>query len=118
MRTLEEFELPVVSGGFLDYFLAARSDEDRLPTFSGPNGCTAVPNAPFGFNFKPACDRHDINYSAGTNLTKAQADNTFKNDMLNICKTEYDNSLLCIAAANVYYAGVVTFGGLFYEGGK
>ena len=77
------------------------------------NGCTGVPDKPFGFNFKPACDNHDINYSIDSQLSKAQADQVFKNDMLNICKTQYDNSLLCRAAAQIYYAGVTIFGGHF-----
>ena len=73
------------------------------------NGCTGVPNQPFGFNFKPACDRHDVNYSTETQMSKVQADQTFRNDMLNICKTKYDNSLLCRATAEVYYVGVSLF---------
>lgn len=82
------------------------------------NGCTGVPNKPFGYNFKPDCDNHDVNYSSGTNYTKSQADSIFLNDMLTICKKEYNNDLLCRASAYTYYAGVQTFGGSFYEGGN
>jgi hypothetical protein len=130
MRVLENNQLGFISGG-----LAATpgggggGGDDFMYSYEGdgggggggwaiPNGCTGVPNEPFGYNFKPACDNHDINYSSGTNHTKSQADSIFLNDMLTICKTEYNNDLLCRASSYTYYTGVTIFGGFFYEGGN
>lgn len=80
------------------------------------NGCTAVPNKPNGYDFKPACDNHDFNYSRTTDQTRSQADQKFLNDMLSICETRYNNENTCRATAYSYYIGVRIFGGLFYEG--
>ena len=80
------------------------------------NGCTGVPDRPFGFNFKPACDDHDRNYSTDSTISKVKADQQFKADMLNICETKYDNSSLCRATAQVYYLGVSMMGSFFYQG--
>ena len=125
MRDLENNQLGFISGG-----LAATpgGGDDFMHSYIGggggvgerwaiSDGCTGVPNEPFGYNFKPACDNHDFNYSNGTNYTKSQADSIFLKDMLTICKTEYNNDLLCRASSYTYYTGVTILGGFFYEGG-
>jgi hypothetical protein len=83
-----------------------------------PNGCTGVPNRPFGYDFKEICDRHDVNYEPGTNFTRGEADSRFLRDLLARCDDTYQNSALCIATAYVYYLGVRVAGGFFYEGGN
>lgn len=82
----------------------------------GGDGCTLVPDAPFGFDYRSACDRHDDNYSAGSLVSRAEADAMFKADMHNICATNYNDSFGCNAVAEVYGLGVELFGGFFYEG--
>jgi len=98
MRVISDIECKYVAGAF------------------EPNGCTAVPNALFGYNFKPACDTHDINYSSDTIYSKAQADQVFLNDMLNICRDQYNDAFLCQITAEIYYIGVTLFGGSYYDG--
>jgi hypothetical protein len=83
----------------------------------GGDGCTLVPDAPFGYNYRSACDRHDDNYSAGSLVSRAEADAMFKADMHNICATNYNDSFGCNAVAEVYGLGVELFGGFFYQGG-
>ncbi|WP_308922268.1 phospholipase A2 [Janthinobacterium sp. J1-1] len=83
----------------------------------GGDGCTLVPDAPFGFNFRDACDMHDNNYSSGSPYSRAEADAIFKADMHNICETNYNDSFACNVMAEVYGAGVSIFGGSFYQGG-
>lgn len=83
----------------------------------GGDGCTLVPDAPFGFNVRGACDTHDKNYSPGSPFSRAEADAIFKADIHNICVTDYNDSFACHAVAEVYGLGVELFGGFFYQGG-
>lgn len=98
MRVIQQAELCAVAGA------------------EGPDYCTGVPDAPFGYDFSSACNTHDQNYSADTSMTQEQADTQFLNDMLEICETNYDDAWLCTATAYVYYWGVDSFGSWFYDG--
>lgn len=79
---------------------------------------TFVPDAPLGYDFGPACQRHDENYSAGSGLTRAQADDIFRTDMRAICATQYDNDFGCRAVAFVYFTAVVEFGQSSFQGNQ
>jgi len=99
---------------------------------AGPraNGCGSddisrlIPDSPFGFNFKPACDAHDKRYSR-LSWTKERADLAFLGDMLAVCNTRIQNSQKnyfdyvatggCVQLAIMYYAGVSLFAGDAYE---
>ena len=77
--------------------------------------CTMVPDAPFGFDFSQPCMGHDQNYSADSTVSRATADQIFRDAMYQSCDANYGGSLLCYATATVYYLGVRSFGWLFYD---
>lgn len=93
------------------------ANEKLFAVAGGGEQCTGVPDAPFGFNFSIPCANHDKNYTPGTTMSKSDADSQFRQDMKDVCATDYNNSLLCNITAEVYYIGVSIFGGFFYGGG-
>lgn len=97
MRELQIAELCYVSGG---------------APFCGPQNSWAsnfIPDEPFGFNFGPACKRHDDRYLAGIEA-RSVIDADFRNDMLSAAGGNPVGS----AMAYVYYGFVCAFGGFFY----
>ncbi|PHH89217.1 hypothetical protein CDD83_6470 [Cordyceps sp. RAO-2017] len=105
-------------------FHELRDGREKIETFSWinrlnfdwtTNGCTAVPDKPFGNNFRPTCVRHDFCY---TNLKKngvffnhvrKRVDDVFESDLNKQCN---GLGFFCNRAKNVYYAGVRAFGEL------
>jgi hypothetical protein len=91
-----------------------------------PNGCGSastqnlVPDRPFGFDFTPACNVHDICYgTCGT--TQKSCDDQFISDMYDICVREASsdiNANLCmLIIANIYVIAVRNLGaGPFRDG--
>ena len=74
------------------------------------------PDNPFGFNFIPACYRHDFGYhnyrlqSRFTQSGKKRIDDNFRRDLKYQCTFENFRSV-CNGLADVYYAAVRAFGG-------
>lgn len=77
------------------------------------DACSYSPDAPFGYAFTPACERHDFGYRN----TKAQGrftadqrlaiDRNFRTDLYEVCGA----SSGCRATADTYYHAVRAFGG-------
>ncbi|KKY36548.1 putative phospholipase a2 [Diaporthe ampelina] len=80
------------------------------------DGCSDSPDNPLGFNFEPACYRHDFGYtnyraqSRFTKAAKASIDTNFQEDLKFQCESESFESI-CDALADVYYTAVKLFGG-------
>jgi phospholipase A2-like protein len=76
-----------------------------------------VPDKP-GFNFAPACKKHDACY--GTCGTKqATCDRNFHRDMRKICNDRFDKydprERACLEMANTYYSAVHRNGGDYHR---
>lgn len=98
------------------------------PNGCGPAGTNIVPDSGKGWDFKDACDEHDINYERDpqTNkcrCTRRNADDLFLMDMLESCwdmhkspsGTQDDERYFnCVARAGEYYYAVKIFGWMFY----
>ena len=80
------------------------------------DGCSTVDDAPEGFNFLRACQRHDFGYrnhrSVGlsSEQNRERIDMTFWMDMRRECGQHPNRYDRCIYFANAYYAGVRNFG--------
>ena len=83
-----------------------RKPNDSRASF---DGCSApiLRNKPMvGIDFEKACNGHDQCYGT-IGKTKAQCDQEFKNDMLNICKSyDLNTRATCEDFAQLYYWGV------------
>jgi len=76
------------------------------------NGCSNAPDGPL----LNACNGHDICYD-NLNVGKSGCDNSFKNDMSDICDYKYRTSgrnKICKGTANTYYTAVVIAGNSAY----
>ena len=98
----------------LSEFLAARDARSPPGLDWSSNGCTSAPDNPFGFDFEPACWRHDFgyrNYRAQGRFEagKAAIDRKFREDLYSQCAAE-NARVVCEATAEVYYRAVVLFG--------
>ncbi|KAI9103021.1 prokaryotic phospholipase A2-domain-containing protein [Phlyctochytrium arcticum] len=99
-----------------DQFLQAQKESAKYSKapynlIFATDGCDSSPDQPFGFDFRPACARHDFgydNYKALNNLkpNKERVDLAFYEDMWAIC----GNSKTCKGTAWVYYTAVKNFG--------
>ena len=76
------------------------------------DGCSNSPDNPLGFNFEPACNRHDFGYrnykrqGRFTESGRLSIDNNFKSDLYNLCNGNW----ACNRLADVYYLAVRQFG--------
>jgi len=76
------------------------------------DACSWSPDKPLGFDFKPACHRHDFGYRNNKKQgrwnadKKLRIDNAFKADMYSIC----GGNIICKGTANIYYAAVRKWG--------
>lgn len=105
-------------------FLRAKAREPG-PFDWSDNGCSGVSSTPGGFNFLPACKRHDFGYrNYGNGLkaspldsTRAFVDATFRQDLYDHCSRYGPSEAAdCYTFANIYYAGVrIGGGGAFYD---
>jgi hypothetical protein len=95
---------------------AAAPHADQLDWTS--DGCSVSPDKPLGYNFLPACYRHDFGYgnykkqNRFTEPNRKRIDDNFKADMYTICHGRAG----CKVVANIYYGAVRAFGGE-YAGG-
>jgi hypothetical protein len=100
----------------LPAFTAKRNARDPATLDWTSDGCTSSPDNPFGFNFIPACNRHDFGYhnyrrqSRFTESAKLRIDDNFRTDLRYQCTFEGAESV-CRGLANVYYTFVRAFGG-------
>jgi hypothetical protein len=110
----------------MDSFQAHRANHPRLPRFNWvSDGCRGggvdVPDSEFGFNFRPACERHDwgyANYGQDGSLDRTEdrrkrIDDRFFSDMNAECNSQWWNPFQnwCRATALTYYTGVRNGGG-------
>ena len=92
---------------------------------SDVNGCTAVPDSGFGFDFHEICDDHDRCYANKPYgdgwWGRRSCDRVFRSAMLDYC-TRHDRftaeRISCDAVAITYYAGVRLFGWAFWQNGE
>ncbi|CAG9977298.1 unnamed protein product [Clonostachys byssicola] len=100
----------------LPAFEAKHSEKDPASLDWTTDGCTKSPDNPLGFNFLPACHRHDFGYnnyrdqSRFTESGKKKIDDNFLSDLRYLCESE-EAKFACDALAEVYYAAVRAFGG-------
>lgn len=118
------------AGSFVkDYEKLLKKIKDGPPTAFGCGSIDfdALDN-PLGYNFLPACEAHDKRYTY-LNWTKEEADDAFRDDLLEICKNErlttVANVLLfksilasCEAVAHGYWIAVVWQGQSAYDDGQ
>jgi len=92
------------------WFVAGGAEGDPICTEPEPEPpedyCTLVPDIPLGYDFGSACRTHDENSSKDSTMTRADADQIFREDMHKICSENYNDSAVCHALADIYYMGV------------
>lgn len=110
--------------------LAALTILATLAVGSGPvsaqeaevDGCTAVPDRGYGFDFEALCDEHDRCYGTkpygdGWRARRA-CDRAFRSAMYDHCR-QHDRfstrRISCDAVATAYYAGVRAFGWFYWQ---
>jgi hypothetical protein len=107
----------------MSQFLAHKRQAPR-PFNWQDDGCSNVPDRPYGYNFKNACARHDFgyrNYGRGLRLDRSEArrywiDATFYWDMARECQTHRWMYRHCMGVATAYYQGVRRLGGSSFFG--
>jgi hypothetical protein len=102
-------------------FLAAQADQGAWTDYGytwSTDLCTASPDQPFGWDFRPACIRHDFGYGNYKQFglfdqNKPRVDQAFYADLLRICADQsWWERGACESLAFVYYQAVKTFGSL------
>ena len=100
-------------------FLTAKGNHPAPYNWSD-DGCSNSPDHPSGYNFLPACKRHDFGYrNYGNGLKASPLDSTrafvnyrFHVDLYNECaKHSGPSGTLCRRIADDYVAAVVVGGG-------
>lgn len=100
----------------LGQFITFRNARNPATLDWTSDGCSDSPDNPLGFNFEPACYRHDFGYNnyrdqaRFTKAAKASIDTNFRDDLKFQCDSESFESI-CDALADVYYNAVRLFGG-------
>ncbi|POS69609.1 hypothetical protein DHEL01_v211998 [Diaporthe helianthi] len=100
----------------LDQFVTFRNARNPATLDWTSDGCSDSPDNPLGFNYEPACYRHDFGYtnyraqSRFTKSAKASIDSNFRSDLEWQCSFESLESL-CNSLADVYYTAVRLLGG-------
>ncbi|KUI71971.1 hypothetical protein VM1G_07753 [Cytospora mali] len=98
-------------------FIAYRAAKEPSTVNWSSDGCTLSVDNPMGFNFEPACNRHDFGYTNYRDQhrfnedTRALIDSKFLTDLKYQCTFEYV-VYLCDGLAMVYHAAVRAFGGV------
>ena len=90
----------------------------------GSNGCTAVLDSGYGFDFHNACDRHDqcyLNKPYGIDSSgRTLCDRAFLSSTWSHC-SQYpalsSRGSVCRAVSKTYYYGVRLLGGPFWDAG-
>lgn len=115
----------------LSEFIAAHNAQSPPELDWSTDGCSNAPDNPFGFDFAPACWRHDFgyrNYKAQGRFEgagKAAIDSNFRDDLYDQCAASSSVAVeeevgddddgveaqgLCEVTADIYYKAVVLFG--------
>ncbi|MCP2169574.1 phospholipase [Goodfellowiella coeruleoviolacea] len=111
--TIEQITDDYLFSKTLSQFVTLRSQTpypDQLDWSS--DACSMSPDEPLGFDFTPACWRHDFGYrnykkqSRFTETTRKSIDDNFYADLKGICK----GNSVCNGTAYVYYKAVREFG--------
>ncbi len=95
-------------------FMAARDAQQPSILNWTSDSCSDAPDNPFGFNFEPACFRHDFGYrnfkfqGRFDEAGKGAVDRNFKEDMYEQCANESARDV-CEATADLYFEAVVLF---------
>ncbi|ROV97423.1 hypothetical protein VMCG_06938 [Cytospora schulzeri] len=111
-KTPEEITDELLFKTSLDEFITRREKRDPTDLVWESDGCTHAPDNPMGFNFLPACQRHDFgyrNYRAQNRLTKAtkkEINKQFKNDLHGICHRYLLRRPACKITATLFYEAV------------
>ncbi|KAF2112253.1 secretory phospholipase A2, partial [Lophiotrema nucula] len=82
------------------------------------DGCSSSPDHPLGFDFQPACYRHDFGYrnyhkqNRFNEPNREKLDNNLYMDLLNVCAAEekVHRYKLCWDIAKLYFKAVRKFG--------
>ncbi|WP_307867643.1 phospholipase [Umezawaea beigongshangensis] len=97
----------------LTEFTALRAQRPHAETLDwSSDGCTYSPDSPLGYQFQPACHRHDFGYrnyrrqNRMTEPARLTIDDQFRRDLHQLCA----GRVVCIATAELYYAAVREFG--------
>lgn len=100
---------------------AARWDQGAWAAYGfdwSTDYCSASPDRPLGFDFRPPCQRHDFGYRNFKALgafsgNKSRIDSSFYSDMLRVC-ARYSGiaKASCSSTAWTYYQAVKAFGSL------
>jgi hypothetical protein len=97
----------------LTEFTALRAQQPHAEELDwNSDGCTYSPDSPLGFQFLPACHRHDFGYrnyrrqNRMTEPARLTIDDQFRKDLHEVCA----GRLVCVATAELYYAAVREFG--------
>ncbi|ROV95623.1 hypothetical protein VSDG_05319 [Cytospora chrysosperma] len=98
----------------LEEFSLHRAAAEPPTVIWDSDGCTLSPDNPLGFEFEPACNRHDFGYKnyrdqdRFTKAAKASIDSNFRKE--HQCTFEHFKSI-CNAFAEAYHAAAKAFGG-------
>jgi hypothetical protein len=116
--TAQAVDIPGVTDQYLyntslSNFSSIRNDRPYAGQLDwSSDACSWSPDQPLGYNFTPACHRHDFGYrnykkqSRFSEANRKRIDDNFKSDMYRIC----DGSWVCNRAADAYYTAVRQFG--------
>lgn len=116
MRMISTDEACFVAGGKLEVTAFAGWQDSGGSFDASQDYCTWAPDSPFGYDYAEPCYNHDQNYSAGTEMTRYEADRQFLSDMREICAQDYNDALLCNLTADLYYVAARLGGGFYYQG--
>jgi RHS repeat-associated protein len=83
------------------------------PYNPGTDYCTIVPDAPAGIDISHACHHHDDCYVS--NASQSTCDRNLLSDIFADCSKQGYSLSVCTKLAGIYYVGVRSFGGFFYE---
>lgn len=104
-------------GVSMNTFQKARRAKIPSKCIWSTDNCTSSPDRPFGFNFKPSCQRHDFGYHNLRKLRRLnkkmrkRVDVAFKQDLYDYCSTMDKRAYDCSTMADLYYVAVRIFGG-------
>ncbi|GAB3585827.1 phospholipase [Amycolatopsis endophytica] len=100
-------------GTSLSRFEQIRADQPYASSLDwSSDTCSWSPDKPFGFDFAPACHRHDFGYrnykkqDRFTSTSRKKIDDNFYTDLKNIC----GSNVACKGTAWTYYQAVRQFG--------
>ncbi|KAL1959759.1 hypothetical protein VTO42DRAFT_1345 [Malbranchea cinnamomea] len=93
-------------------FQQRRNAKDPACCDWSSDNCSSSPDRPLGYDFVPACQRHDFGYRNSkkqnrfTEDLRKRIDDNFKEDLYYQCAQYGDNEDDCRIFANIYYTAV------------